>query len=85
MRVNQTGSVRVQLAVGTTTQSIEVNANASMNEAATTNLGTTVGGHPSLREHAAVCTSMEFNCGATRVTTHKTQRNSKGFGVGDGD
>jgi hypothetical protein len=43
LHVNQTASVTVQLAVGTTTQTVEVNANASMIEPTATNLGTTVG------------------------------------------
>jgi hypothetical protein len=43
LHVNQTASVTVQLAVGSTTQTVEVNANASMIEPTSTNLGTTVG------------------------------------------
>jgi hypothetical protein len=43
LHVNPTASLTVQLAVGTTTQIVEVNANASMIEPTTTNLGTTVG------------------------------------------
>ncbi len=43
LHVNQTASVTVQLAVGTTTQTVEVDANASMIETTSTNLGTTVG------------------------------------------
>jgi hypothetical protein len=43
LHVNQSASLTVQLAVGTTTQTVEVNANASMIEPTTTNLGTTVG------------------------------------------
>jgi hypothetical protein len=43
LHVNPTASLTVQLAVGTTTQTVEVNANASMIEPTATNLGTTVG------------------------------------------
>ena len=43
LHVNQTASLTVQLAVGTTTQTVEVNANAWIIEPTTTNLGTTVG------------------------------------------
>ncbi len=43
LHVNQSANVTVQLAVGTTTQTIEVDANASMIEPTSTNLGTTVG------------------------------------------
>jgi hypothetical protein len=41
--VNQVATVRVQLAVGTTTQKIEVKGDASMIETTSTNLGQTVG------------------------------------------
>jgi hypothetical protein len=41
--VNQTASLTVSLAVGTTTQTVQVNANASMIETTSTNLGKTVG------------------------------------------
>jgi hypothetical protein len=41
--VNQAATVRIQLAVGTTTQEIEVKADASMIETTSTNLGQTVG------------------------------------------
>jgi len=43
LHVNQTASVTVHLVVGTTTQTVEVNANASIIETTSTNLGTTVG------------------------------------------
>jgi hypothetical protein len=43
LHVNQTASVTVHLVVGTTTQTVEVDANASMIETTSTNLGTTVG------------------------------------------
>ncbi len=43
LHVNQTASVNLQLAVGSTTETVLVNANASMIEPTSTNLGTTVG------------------------------------------
>src|SRR5271167_1082321 len=43
LHVDQTASLTVQLAVGTATETVEVNANASMIEPTTTNLGTTIG------------------------------------------
>jgi hypothetical protein len=43
LHVNQTASVTVQLAVGTTRQTVQVNANALMIETTSTNAGQTVG------------------------------------------
>jgi len=43
LHVNQAASVTIQLAVGIPTQTVAVNANASMIETTSTNLGTTVG------------------------------------------
>lgn len=43
LHVNQTANVTIQLAVGIATQTVEVNANTSMIETSSTNLGTTVG------------------------------------------
>jgi hypothetical protein len=43
LHVNQNANVTVQLAVGTSTQVVQVDANASMIEATSTNLGQTVG------------------------------------------
>jgi hypothetical protein len=76
MRVNQTGSVRVQLAVGTTTQTIEVNANASMNEPATTKSGD-YNWRASL--FAGTCRGLYLNGIQLRGNTRHHAQNAKEF------